>query len=312
MQFKKALLVNISESALDEAHWKQFGELVDQRKHLPKDSPELFKELTDTDCLLLSFGTPATKEMIDAAPSLTYIGILGTAYGKVDIGHAKEKNIVVSNVAGYSTESVAEFSIAAVLESIRQLEEGKQRGRSGNYSEAGLQAKEIRGKVFGVIGLGSIGQRVAELASGFGAEVRYWSRHKKDLPFVYQEADPLIAEADFLSINLAQTSETEGFLNEKRISSLKPGTVVINTAPMELVDVDALVTRLGKGDITFIFDHADETSPEDMKKLTQYTNCIVYPPMAYITAEAQAAKKEIFINNIKGFLNGKPTNVVNP
>jgi len=162
-----------------------------------------------------------------------------------------------------------------------------------------------------VIGLGSIGQRVAEIAGGFGADVRYWSRHKKNVPFQYQDIDALIAEADFISLNLAQTPETEKFFNKKRIQSIKSGAVVISTVPMELVDAGALAARLAVGDITFIFDHSDETSPETMLRLSQFKNCVVYPPMAYITAEARIAKQKIFVENIKEFLNGSPMNQVN-
>ncbi|KKQ76439.1 hypothetical protein A2617_04305 [Candidatus Daviesbacteria bacterium RIFOXYD1_FULL_41_10] len=80
---------------------------------------------------------------------------------------------------------------------------------------------------------------------------------------------------------------------------------------MELVDIDALVGRLKKGDVTFIFDHSDETAEDDLKKLSQYKNCIIYPPMAYFTSEALERKPEIFIENIENFLNGSPSNIVN-
>lgn len=311
MKFNKAVLINISETALDPSHWRKIDSFVSKRISLPKDSPEIIKEIADADCIFAAFGVPITKEMIDKAPNLKYVGILATAYGKVDVTYAKQKGIIVTNLAGYSTNAVAEFSIAAILESMRQLEEGKQRGRAANYSEAGIKAKEIRGKVFGVIGLGKIGRRVAELAAGFSADVRYWDRGKKDSPFTYVEnLDQLIKDSDILSLNLAQTPETEGIINAKRIESLKPGMIFINTVPMECVDVEALANRLAKNDITFILDHSDETPKEHMAKLSKYSNCIIYPPMAYITDEAQKAKKEIFVANIENYLKGTPTNVV--
>lgn len=311
MKFKKILTIGIGEASLDNEYWKKLDETADKRVGLSKESPDINKEIVDTDCLLVAFGVPVTKEMIAVAPNLKYIGVLATAYGKIDIEFAKQKNVPVANLAGYSTESVAEFSIAAILENIRQLEEGKQRGRAGNYSEASLKAREIKDSIFAVIGLGSIGNRVAEIASGFGADVRYWSRHEKDVPFKYQDADTLIAEADFISLNIAQTPETEKFLNKKRLQSVKSGAVVLNTVPMECVDVDALMERLTVGDITFILDHSDETPEATMKKLLQFKNCVVYPPMAYITDEARIAKQRIFVENIQNFLKGTPTNKVN-
>lgn len=311
MKFKKALLINISEASLNQEQWSELDQLIEIKVSLHKDSPDIMKELADTDCLLVAFGVLVTKQMIDAAPGLKYIAIQATAFGKVDVAYARSKNILVSNLAGYSTEAVAEFSIAVLLEQIRALEEGKQRGRAGNYSEEGLAAREIRGSVFGVVGLGHIGRRVAEIAHGFGADVRYWSRNKKEAPFTFRDVDTLFAEADFLSLHLAQTAETENFLNKERIQSLKSGAVVINTAPMELVDIRALTERLAVGDITFILDHSDEMSKENLTKLAQFKDCIIYPPMAYITEEARLTRKTMFLSNIKSFLYGSPENIVN-
>ncbi len=314
MKFKKILSIGVDENKLSSDYWKRIDTLADNKVILPKDSSGIKENLKDTDCLLVNFGINVTKEDIDSAPNLKYIGILATAFGKVDAAYAKSKGIVVCNLPGYSTESVAEFTLAAILETIRGLEEGKKRGRAGNVSEEGISAMEIKGKVFGVIGLGNIGTRVAELAQGFNADVRYWSRNKKPEAetkgIKYEELDSLISNATFLSINLAQTPDTEKILNQGRFQSLKEGSVVINTAPMELVDLDALVERLKKEDITFIFDHSDEMAEEDLKKLLPFENCIVYPPMAYITKEAALNKQEMFTSNIENFLNGTSKNVV--
>ena len=127
----------------------------------------------------------------------------------------------------------------------------------------------------------------------------------------YTDADDLIADADLMSLNLAQTKDAEKFLNKDRIEKIKKGAVVVNTAPMELVDIDALSERLAKGDITFILDHSDEMSEGNLNKISKYANCIVYPPMAYITKEARILKQKIFVENMQNFLNGSPTNKVN-
>lgn len=315
MKFKKTLTVGIDRSKLDEDYWKMVNSLTEKIVALPKGSPDINTEIIDADCLLVAFGVTVDKETIGKAPNLKYIGVLAVAFGKIDTNYAKSKNITVCNCAGYSTEAVAEFVLSAILEHIRQLEEGKRRGRNGNYSEAGISATEIKNKIFGVIGLGSIGSRVAEIALGFGADVRYWSRNRKEEAekrgVKYTDADDLIGNADFLSLNLAQTKDTEKFLNKERIEKIKKGAVVVNTAPMELVDIDALSERLAKGDITFILDHSDEMTEADLKKLSKHGNCIIYPPIAYVTKEARMAKQEIFVGNIENFLNGSPTNKVN-
>ena len=111
-------------------------------------------------------------------------------------------------------------------------------------------------------------------------------------------------------MHFALNKETEKFLNKKRITRIKRGAVVVNTAPMELVDINALEMRLKAGDITFILDHSDEMASADLKKLSKYKNCIIYPPIAYISKEAGETKQRIFIENIENFLKGSPSNVV--
>lgn len=314
MKFKKILSIGVDETKVGSSYWKRIDALSEKKVYLAKDSPEIKKNLKDTDCLLVNFGITINKEDIDSAPSLKYIGILATAFEKVDTKYAEQKDIAVCNLPGYSTESVAEFVIAVILDQIRGLEEGKRRCRNKNYSEAGISAFEIKGKIFGVLGLGNIGIRVAQLALGFDADVRYWSRNKKPKigkeGIKYEKLDSLISKADFLSLNLAQTPETEKILDNKRFESLKPGAIVVNTAPMELVDIDALAQRLKKGDITFILDHSDEMREEDLKKISVYKNCIIYPPMAYVSKEAAINKQEMFTSNIENFLKGIPKNQI--
>ena len=315
MKFKKILTIGIKKFALDSIYWQRIEALAEKIVSCDKDSPEIKKELTDTDCLLTGFGIVVDKEIIDSAPDLKYVGVLATAYGKVDASYAKNKGISVCNIPGYATESVAEFVFAAILDHIRGVEEGKKRGREGNYSEVGISAIEIKNKIFGILGLGRIGGRVAEIALGFGADVRYWNiDRRKELEakgIKYEEADSLIPQCDFLSIHFAQVKDTENFLNKERIQKIKKGAVVINTAPMELVDINALAERLGEEDMAFILDHSDEMSPENISKLSKFKNCIIYPPIAYITEEARITKQEIFIGNIENFLKGTPTSQVN-
>lgn len=315
MAFKKILFININEEALDKEYWDKLHQYADSWKSLPKDSPEILKDLQDADCLLVGFATPITKEHIDTAPNLKYIGTLAVAYHKIDTAYAKEKGIPVTNIAGYCTDSVAEFIIAAILEQIRQLEEGKNRARAKNYDFAGMTASEIKGKIFGVFGLGNIGTRTAELAQGFGADVRYWNRTRKERVETkgmrYEEKDALLESADFISLNFAHTPETDKFLNEEAFSRIKPGAVVVNTVPMETVDIDALEHRLKKNDIIFILDHSDEMKSEDLDRLQQYKNCVVYPPIAFISKEARVNKQNLFTGNIENFLKGHPSNIVN-
>jgi len=253
------------------------------------------------------------KEMIDRAQKLKYIGVFGTGYGRIDAEYAARKGITVCNIAGYSTEGVAELAFALILEHIRDVSRAKVQAAAGDYSESSFKGSEIAGKKFGVIGLGQIGARIAEIAkNGFGANVMYHSRTKKTDKFKYQKnIKDLAQECDFISINLAFNSDTEKCINEEIINAIKPGAVVVNLSPMELVDIEALKKRLRVGDITFILDHADELTEKQAKDLSQFDNCILYPPIGYITDEAKLLMRKIFVDNLLNYLDGHPTNKVN-
>lgn len=309
--FKKAILVNIQESAIDKQFWDGLDKLVETKVLLNRDAPNLKTELADCDCLLLGFQVDTQKDIIDAAPNLKYIGVLATAYGTVDTDYAATKNIVVTNLAGYSTEAVAEFTIAILLYQIRGIEEGMARAKVGNFDESGIKARELKGSKFGVIGLGSIGNRVAELAAGFGADVNYYSRDKKDVSFPYLSLDELLSTSDYISVNVAETPDTKDLLNTDNISKIKSGAVIVSTVPPSVINTAAIADRLSKGDITYISDHGDSMPEVDLNLLKQYDDVVLTPGIGYITDEARQLKQEIFISNIKAALDGAPVNRVN-
>jgi phosphoglycerate dehydrogenase-like enzyme len=308
--FTKMLCLNYEEGNLKPEYWKRIDKITKQKVLLKADSPDVKKHL-DADCLLLKLGMGAGKALIDSMPRLKYIGMYGTGFGRIDAAYATKKGITVCNIAGYATEGVAEFVFASLLEYLREVTRAKIQAQTGNYSEASYTGTEIKGKTFGVVGLGRIGGRVAELAKGFGANVVYWSHKQKNAGFKYMEVEALLKTSDIISLHVSFNPDTKGFLAAKRIAMIKPGAVVINTAPMELVDVAALEKRLKKGDFTFILDHSDELDPAVTKRLLAYDNCILYPPIAYTTKEATNAKQDIFVSNLENFLAGKPTNKVN-
>jgi len=310
MKFNKILLVGYNGNELDDAYWKRIDALTKEKAFIPADDSKLNDQLKHADAVLVKLGGKVSKEMIDSAPNLKYIGMLGTGFGGIDVGYASSKKITICNIADYATEGVAEFTFGVILNYLRELERGKNQAKDGDYSEATFTGTEIKGKNFGVIGLGNIGKRTAALAQVFGAKVSYWSKNKKE-GFEYQEIENLLKTSDIITLNLALTQDTKGFLNKERLQLIKKGALLVNPSPMELVDVDALMVRLKQGNISFILDHSDEMTEEQLAKLKSFENCVVYPPIAYTTKEATQLKKGIFVGNLENFLKGKPTNKVN-
>lgn len=311
MKFKKAVLINIVDTHFDEKYWIELDNLFEQKISLNRDDPRLITELKDCDCLLLGFQTPINKEILDAVPNLKMINILATAYGTVDIATAAARGIPVCNLGGYSTESVAEFVIAAILNEIRDIKVGLKRAQVGDYSTEGIRVRELKNSNFGVIGLGNIGGRVAELAAGFGARISYWSRTKKTGSWQYQELNDLLSTAKYISLNLPESAETINLLNNLNLSLIQPGSILISTVPPSIINSRALIERLAKKDIIFISDHPGGMETADFEELKGMSNCVFYPPIAYLSDEARIAKQEIFLGNLRGFLEGKIQNKIN-
>lgn len=303
-KFEKILVTGFNQSALDSDVWDKIKELA---------GAVVFEPSSDVDCLFSKFNK-VDKNLIDLLPKLRYIGLLATGTGTVDLEYAKSKKITICNVPGYSTESVAEWVFGLILEHLRQLEKAKQTARTGDFSGEGFSATEIKGKKFGVIGLGRIGLRVAEIALGFDAKVSYWSLNRKKeaekMGIRYEILDKLLASSDFISLHLTTTKETEKTLDAKRMMLIKKGAVVINVSGMELVDLNALEKRLEKSDLIFIFDHPDEMEKKNVERLSKHQNCLVYPPVGYVSCEARVNKQAIFLSNLINFLKGQPSNRV--
>jgi len=312
-KFGKILLLNLKET-LDSSFLQRLNKIAEKIVFLPKDSENIYKELKDTDCLLVNQGMTVDKKMMNTARNFKYVGICATGYGRIDTQYASSKGITVCNVPAYATESVAEFVFAMLLEHLREIERAKKQVAKSIYSEADFTGTQIKDKLFGVIGLGRIGQRVAEIAQkGFEAKTIYWSRQKKNGMggATYKPLEKVIKESDIISLHLSLNNQTEKIINKKLINSIKPGAIVVNTAPMELIDLEALESRLKKKDITFILDHSDEMTLEDIKRLKEFKNCVIYPPIGFTTLEATELKKEIFVSNVENFIKGKVINKVN-
>lgn len=314
MKFNKALFIGFNGSEFSHEEWQQVDNSVETRVLLA-DMQSITASDADADAMLVRLGAKVDKDIIDSLPQMKYIGMLGTGFAGIDGSYAAGKNITVTNIADYATQAVTEFTFGIILEHLREVSKARVAAAEGDYSDADYSGSEIKGKSFGVIGLGNIGMRTAELANAFGANVNYWSRNRKseieNRGINYVEADKLIAQSDIITLNLSLNKDTEGFLTKQRIDLLKPGCIVVNVSPMELVDFQALADRLAKVDITFILDHSDEMTGEQLAALRKFSNCIIYPAIGYLTTEAGNLKRKIYIDNLKNFLDGKPTNKVN-
>jgi len=301
VRFARIVLLDFEEHDLAPEDWRALGELADEVQRCRSSDPELRARLARADCLLVQLGVAVTPELVAAAPALRYVGVFGTSTGRIDVG---ERRIAVRNVPGFSTEAVAEFAIGIVLEHLRELGSARERAARGDFSDPVWPGRELRGRRLGIVGLGRIGRRVAEIAArGFGADVRYWSRRAAcDDGIPRLELDELLATCEIFCVHLALTPETRGLLDARRIARIADGALLVHLAPPELLDVAGLIEQLRIGRLHFVTDHADEMDRRDVETLSRLETCTLYPPIGYGTREARVARRARFLAELRSFL----------
>ena len=272
--------------------------------------------------IVLTNKVPITKEVIDACPNLKYIGVLATGYNVVATSYAKEKNIVVSNVPSYSTDSVAQFTMGLLLEMCHQIGSHSNDVKKGQWQNSpdfcfwNHPLIELKNKTMGIIGFGSIGQATAKLAQAFGLNVIVHTRTVKPefesdtLRFV--DLDTLFKESDIISLHCPLFESTKGIINAVNIDKMKTGVKLINTSRGPLVVEKDLTDALNKEKISgAAVDVVSEEPINPNNPLLKAKNCIITPHIAWAPKEARTRLLQITIDNIIAFQRNEPINVVN-
>ena len=258
------------------------------------------------------------KEVIDQLPQLRYIGVLATGYNVVDIKAAHERGIVVTNVPAYSTESVAQMVFAHLLTVTNRTEHYAIENRNGRWSTNpdfcywDFPHTELAGKTFGIVGLGHIGQRVAQIALAFGMKVKALTS-KSALPAGIGKAswEELLATADVLSLHCPLTDSTRHIINAGTLRQMKSTAILINTGRGPLVDDQAVAEALAEGRLAaFCADVLTEEPPKAENPLLRQPNAFITPHIAWATKEARSRLIQVATDNVRSFLNGQAINVV--
>ena len=254
-------------------------------------------------------------------PRLKYIGVAATGFNVVDIVEAARRGIVVTNVPAYSTDSVAQTVFAFILEHSMHIAAPSEAVHSGrwtscpNFSFTVAPLHELVGKTMGIIGLGRIGMKVAEIANAFGMNVVAHSRTlKPQAPsFIMQTTlETVFKQADFLSLHCPLTSETHHLVNSQTIALMKPTAFLVNTSRGPVVDEQALADALNSNRIAgAAADTLSSEPPSANNPLLTARNCLISPHLAWATTESKARLVNVIIDNVRAFVNGHPVNQVN-
>jgi len=270
--------------------------------------------------ILLTNKTLLNRQTIEGLSRLQYIGVLATGTDVVDVAAARERGIPVTNVPAYGTNSVAQTTIALLLELTLHVGHHAQTVREGRWSQSpdfcywDRPLIELNGLTLGVVGLGRIGQAVAELAHAFGMAVIAFSSKPKPVPTYIRWVDlkSIFTESDVVSLHCPLTPETRGLVNAERLSWMKPSAFLLNTSRGLLVDELALAEALNAGRIAGAgLDVLSAEPPSPQNPLLQARNCVITPHYAWATRGARLRLMQIAVDNVRAFLNGRLQNVVN-
>lgn len=244
---------------------------------------------------------------IDALDGLRIIANYGVGYDNVDVGCARSRGVAVSNTPGVLTAATAELTWALILAVTRRIGEGERLVRAGQWT--GWQPTQLRGmsldgKVLGIVGAGRIGREVGRRAAAFGLRSIYWNRRRNaDLPYV--ELDELLRTCDVVSIHVSRSPETEGLIDAQKLSLMRDGAVIINTARGSIVDEAALVRELVSGRISAGLD-VYTNEPRVPAELLQLENVVVLPHLGSATHEARQAMWDLAWANVEACLSNQP------
>lgn len=276
-------------------------------------NPEkLIEEAKDAEVMILA-NMPMPAEVLRACPKLRFIDIAFTGVDHVGLEAAKERNIAVSNASGYSNEAVAELVLGMTLSIMRNMRAVEDRCRDGKTKD-GLVGCEIKGKTVGIIGLGKIGMRTAELFHAFGADILANSRTRKDAPdYIRQTSkEELLALSDIVVLHCPLNESTKDMIGAKSLGMMKKSAILINAARGPVVCAADLARALKDGTIAAAgIDVFDKEPPlaRDEALLTA-PNTLVTPHVAFATKESMSLRAEIVFDNLAAWMEGKQKNIV--
>ena len=297
--------------------WKELEALGELTVYERTKPTEIVARAADAE-IVLTNKVVLSKETMAQLPKLKYIGVLATGYNVVDIAEAHQRGIVVTNVPAYSTESVSQMVFAHLLTVTNRTEHYAVQNRSGRWTENpdfcywDFSHMELAGKSFGIVGLGNIGQRVAQIALAFGMKVKALTS-KTALPAGVEKAslEELLATSDVLSLHCPLTESTRHLINAETLRQMKSTAILINTGRGPLIDDQAVAEALAGGRLAaFCADVLTEEPPKGDNPLLKQPNAFFTPHIAWASKEARIRLLQTATDNVRAFIDGSPMNVV--
>ena len=288
----------------------------------PPERDELLEAVRGIAGVLSTVTEKIDAEFMDAAgDDLKVIANMAVGYDNVDLEAANERGVVVTNTPGVLTETTADTAFMLLLAAARRLGEGERIVRAGEWEAWGpkmLLGPDVWGKKLGILGFGEIGQALARRAKGFGMELIYWNRSRKEeaekeLEARYLELGELLETCDFLSIHAPLTEETTHLIGAPELEKMKTEAVLVNTSRGPLVDEGALADALEEGQIFAAGLDVYEEEPMVHLKLLELENVVLAPHIGSASFETRDRMAATAGEDLRAVLRGEqPKNPVNP
>ena len=304
---------------IDMACLKKYGEWTEYATSDEKNTPE---RIQDADIVLVN-KVKLNEDTLKDARHLKLICITATGTDNVDKDYATRRGILVTNVSGYSTHSVAQHTFALLFYLLEKLSYYDTYVKSGTYTQSGMFSHfgksfpELFGKTWGIIGLGAIGREVAKIATAFGCRVIYYSTTGENHNDTYEQVDfdTLLSQADVISIHAPLTPRTFHLIDDAAFAKMKPGAYLINVGRGPIVDDAALAKALSQkkiaGAALDVMSKEPLQAENPLAAIKDSERLLITPHMAWASTEARKRLVDIVAETIEAFQKGKPIHVVN-
>ncbi len=304
---------------VDVSCFEKFGEVTCYPNTVAANTSERVK---DAD-IILANKAPLNESTLKDAPNVKLICLLATGFDNVDLAYCKSRSIKVTNVVNYCTSTVAQHTLLLALALSEKIAFYDDYVKSGAYSAQDRFSNfdrtfyDLEGKTWGIIGMGTIGRRVAGLAQAFGCRVIFYSASGKSTCTDYKrvEFDTLLQESDILSLHCPLSDRTRGLINQDALSKMKETAILVNVARGPVVDTqalyDALVTDQIAGAGLDVLEQEPMAKDNPLAQIKDSTKLIITPHMAWASLESRTRLVDEVVKNIEAFLAGENRNVVN-
>lgn len=295
---------------LEEPFKKKGMEFVSYER--TQDEDTIVQEADGADVLILG-NMPLSNAAIQRMNTVRYIDVGFTGVDHIGLDACRAKKIAVSNASGYASEAVSELTIATVLDFYRSLRKAEDQLRQGRSKES-LLGSELYGKTVGIIGLGKIGMRSAELFHAFGCHILANKKHPCEEPewITLTDLDTVLKQSDIVVLHCPLNDETRNMINRQKFSLMKKNALLVNMARGPVVNTHDLIQALNEAKIAGAVSDVFDTEPPLKKDnpILKAPNTLLTPHIGFATKEAMHIRGQIVFDNLEAWLNGKQKNII--